>query len=208
MVVALPSERGVERVIEKRGPWGVVSQREAYDNRWIRVTHQEVVTPSGTAGIYGTIHFKNRAIGIVPVDGEQHTFLVGQHRFALDQYSWEIPEGGGALDVDPLDSAQRELVEETGLRAAHWRKLLECELSNSVSDERAVAFLAWGLEQGRASPDPTEDLVVRRVPLVEAFRMVAAGEITDVLSVVSLQAVELLLLKGELDLAGGATLPP
>jgi 8-oxo-dGTP pyrophosphatase MutT (NUDIX family) len=162
------------------------------------VTHHDVITPSGGAGIYGTVHFKNKAIGIVPVDAEEHTFLVGQYRFTLDEYSWEIPEGGGPLDVDFLESAKRELQEETGLRAARWHKLVECDLSNSVSDERAVAFLAWQLEQGPSAPEPTEELVVRRVPLVEAFRMVHAGEIRDALSVVALQAVELLVLKGRL----------
>ena len=183
---------------DKRGPWSVVSRREAYDNRWIRVVHHEVIMPSGGAGIYGTVHFKNRAIGIVPVDAEEHTFLVGQYRFTLDEYSWEIPEGGGALDVDFLESAKRELQEETGLRAARWHPLLECDLSNSVSDERAVAFLAWQLEHGQSAPEPTEELVVRRVPLQEAFRMVHAGEIRDALSVIALQAVELLALQGRL----------
>ena len=183
----------------KRGPWTIVASSDVYDNRWIRVTHHGVVTPSGTDGIYGLIHFKNRAIGIVPIDTEQHTYLVGQYRLALDAYSWEIPEGGGPLDVDFLDSAKRELQEETGLRARRWHKLVECDLSNSVSDERAVAYLAWQLEQGDASPEPTEELVVRRLPLTEAFRMVEAGEIRDVLSVVALQAVERLALKGELD---------
>ena len=91
---------------DKRGPWSIVSTREAYDNRWIRVSHHEVITPSGGAGIYGTIHYKNRALGIVPVDAEQHTFLVGQYRFALDAYSWEIPEGGGPLDIDFLEFRQ------------------------------------------------------------------------------------------------------
>jgi 8-oxo-dGTP pyrophosphatase MutT (NUDIX family) len=186
-------------VTVKRGPWSVVASREVYDNRWIRLTHHDVITPSGTDGIYGTIHFKNRAIGIVPIDAERHTFLVGQYRFTLGEYSWEIPEGGGPLDVDFLVSAKRELQEETGLRAMRWRKLVECDLSNSVSDERAVAYLAWQLEQGEAAPEPTEDLVVRRVPLTEAFRMVDAGEIRDVLSIAALQAVERLTLKGELE---------
>jgi 8-oxo-dGTP pyrophosphatase MutT (NUDIX family) len=186
-------------VSDKRGPWGIVARREEYDNRWIRVTHHDVVTPAGSAGIYGTVHFKNQALGIVPVDAEGHTFLVGQYRFALDAYSWEIPEGGGALDGDHLESAKRELREETGLRAARWQKLLECDLSNSVSDERAIAFLAWQLEQGPAAPDPTEELVVRRLALTEAFRMVEAGEIRDAISIMALQAVELLALKGQLN---------
>lgn len=183
----------------KRGPWTVAASRDVYDNRWIRVTHHDVIAPSSTPGIYGTVHYKNAAIGIVPLDAERHTFLVGQHRFPLDEYSWEIPEGGGPLDLDVLDSAKRELSEETGLVAARWHKLVGCDLSNSVSDERAVAYLAWQLTQGPSSPEPTEQLAVRRVPLAEAFRMVEAGEIRDVLSVAALQAVELLALKGRLD---------
>lgn len=181
-----------------RGPWSIVARHDIYDNRWIRVTHHEVIGPSGDAGIYGTVHYKNRALGIVPIDDEQHTYLVGQYRFPLDAYSWEIPEGGGPLDVDFLDSAKRELREETGLTARRWHKLFEADLSNSVSDEKAIVFLASGLEQGPSAPEPTEDIVVRRLPLGEAFRMVAAGEIRDAISIMSLQAVELLALKGGL----------
>lgn len=183
---------------EKRGPWTVVSKREAYNNRWIRVTHHDVLTPAGEAGVYGTVHFKNLAIGIVPVDDEGYTYLVGQYRFPLDRYSWEIPEGGGAIGVDPKESAARELQEETGLSATNWRQLLQSDLSNSVSDERATAFLAWGLTQGVACPDPTEQLVLRRLPLTKVFRMVADGEIQDALSVLSLQAVQLLHLQRRL----------
>ncbi|WP_428664109.1 NUDIX domain-containing protein [Reyranella sp.] len=184
--------------LEKRGPWTVMSSRHVYDNRWIRVTHHEVLTPAGEPGIYGTIHYKNLAVGIVPVDDEGHTFLVGQHRFPFDEYSWEIPEGGGTIGVDARESAARELKEETGLEAGNWQQLLRCDLSNSVSDERSISFLAWGLTQGTASPEPTEELALRRVPLTEAFRMVAAGEIQDALSVLSLQAVQLLHLQGRL----------
>lgn len=184
--------------VEKRGPWTVNSRHVPYDNRWIRVTHHEVITPSGGTGIYGTVHYKNWAVGVVPVDEEGHTFLVGQHRFPLDAYSWEIPEGGGAIGGDPKDAAARELSEETGLSAKSWQQLLRCDLSNSVSDERATAFLAWDLTRGQASPEPTEQLVLRRVPLTEAFNMVATGAIQDALSVLSLQAVQLLHLQGRL----------
>ncbi|MDP1753456.1 MAG: NUDIX hydrolase [Reyranella sp.] len=186
--------------IEKKGPWGVLARHDVYDNRWIRVTHHDVTTPAGDTGVYGKVHYKNLAIGIVPIDLEMHTFLVGQYRFPLEAYSWEIPEGGGAMGVDPLESAARELREETGLRAARWQKLLEADLSNSVSDERAFAFMAWDLVQGDAEPESTEDLAIRRVPFVEAFRMVAEGEIRDALSILSLQAVQLLHLGGRLDL--------
>ena len=150
---------------EKRGPWSVISTREHYDNPWIRVTHHDVVTPAGGLGIYGMVHFKHIAVGIVPIDTTGHTYLVGQYRFPLEEYSWEIPEGGGVLGVDPKASAVRELREETGLIAKKWQKLVECDLSNSVSDERAIAFLAWDLTEGVASPEPTEELVIRRLPL-------------------------------------------
>ncbi len=185
-------------LIERRGPWSVASKREVYDNRWIKVTHHEVVTPSGTPGIYGTVHYKNLALGVLPIDREGNTYLVGQYRFALKEYSWEIPEGGGSLDGDPLQSIARELREETGLRAGRWHKLLECDLSNSVSDERAMVFLAWDLSQGEASPEPSEELVVRKRSLKQVFQMADAGEIRDAISLLALQAVERLLLKGKL----------
>jgi 8-oxo-dGTP pyrophosphatase MutT (NUDIX family) len=183
---------------QRRGPWQVVSRQQVYDNRWIRLTHHDVINPAGQPGIYGTIHFKNYGIGIVPIDAEMHTYLVGQYRFALDAYSWEIPEGGGPIDADPQAAAARELAEETGLRAARWQKVVEGDLSNSVTDERFIGFLAWDLEQGAAAPEPTEELQIRRLPLVEAFGMIEAGEIRDALSILTLQAIELLHLKDRL----------
>ena len=173
-------------------------ERLTYENPWIRVIHHDVITPSGGEGIYGVVHYKNLAVGVVPIDDQGHTFLVGQHRFPLDQYSWEIPEGGGALGLDPIESAARELEEETGLRASKWKELVQADLSNSVSDERAIAFLAWELTAGSARPEPTEELRVRRLPLTKAFEMVAAGEIRDALSVMSLQAVQLMQVRGQL----------
>jgi 8-oxo-dGTP pyrophosphatase MutT (NUDIX family) len=144
------------------------------------------------------VHYKGLAIGVVPIDREGYIWLVGQYRFVLDQYSWEIPEGGGYFDVPPVESAQRELREETGLVASEWTFLLEMHLSNSVSDERALVYLARGLEQGEAMPEETEQLVVKRVPFDEAYEMVERGEITDSMSVAGIIKVKLMLAMGQL----------
>ena len=168
-----------------RNPWRTLSSRETYDNSWIKVREDTVIRPDGEHGIYGVVHYKNVAVGILPIEGE-FTYLVGQYRYTLDQYSWEIPEGGCAEGEDPLCAAQRELEEETGLRAARWEKLGEAHLSNSVSDERAVWFLAAELTQGEHRPEGTEELNVRRVPFNDVLRMALAGEITDALSLLAI----------------------
>jgi 8-oxo-dGTP pyrophosphatase MutT (NUDIX family) len=179
-------------------PWTTLSQREVYDNKWIQVTEYDVLNPSGGKGIYGKVHFKNYAIGVIPLDEELNTYLVGQYRFVLDQYSWEIPEGGGPCGKDILESAKRELKEETGLIATEWTKLMDLHLSNSVSDEYGLIFLARDLKQEDAAPDETEDLVVKKVPFEEAYQMVENGIITDALAVTAIMKVKILLLEGKL----------
>ncbi|HYP02824.1 MAG TPA: NUDIX hydrolase [Pyrinomonadaceae bacterium] len=166
---------------ETKNPWTVISTKKIYDNKWISLREDAVVQPDGEQGIYGVVHFKNIAIGVLAVEDES-VYLVGQYRYPLERYSWEIPEGGCAEDEEPLTAAQRELEEETGLRARNWRKLGEAYLSNSVSDELAVWFVATGLEQGEHRPEGTEQLEVRRVPFADAFRMVLNGEISDAIS--------------------------
>lgn len=180
---------------EHPNPWQTLTRHVAYDNPWIRVEHCDVRNPSGGAGIYGVVHFKNTAVGIVPLDAEGYTWLVGQYRYTLEQYSWEIPEGG-ALGGDPLDAAQRELLEETGLRAKIWTPLLELHTSNSVTDEYGVAYVAQDLEQGESQPEETEQLHVRRLPFSETVDMVMRGEITDALSMISILKVNEWLRKG------------
>ena len=170
-----------------RNPWKVNTQDIKYANPWISVTESQVITPAGTPGIYGVVHFKNKAIGILPIDDQHHTWLVGQWRFPLDIWSWEIPEGGGPLDTDPLVSAQRELREETGLIAGEWKMLLRTHLSNSVTDEEGFIFLARGLTQAEHQREDTEaDMRTMRVPFRQAFDMVLDGRITDSLSVMAI----------------------
>lgn len=178
-------------------PWTILSEREIYDNKWINVTEYSVINPSGGKGIYGKVHFKNAAIGIVPLDDELNTYLVGQFRFTLNEYSWEIPEGGGSFD-DMLGSAKRELLEETGLVAQEWTKLMDFHLSNSVCDEHGAIFLARKLSQHQAQPDETEELAVKKVPFEEAYRMVENGQITDSMAVAGILKVKLMLLDGRI----------
>jgi 8-oxo-dGTP pyrophosphatase MutT (NUDIX family) len=167
-------------------PWKTLAEKEAYNNPWIRVSHREVLNPSGGPGIYGVVHFKNTAIGIVPLDAENHTWLVGQYRYTLERYSWEIPEGGGPVGVSTLEAAQRELLEETGITAKRWTPLLELHTSNSVTDEYGVAYIAQELEYGEAQPEETEQLQIRKLPFPEAVEMVLQGDITDALSMIAL----------------------
>jgi 8-oxo-dGTP pyrophosphatase MutT (NUDIX family) len=175
----------------------VRSSQLIYTNPWIEVTEHQVLNAAGNPGIYGVVHFKNLAIGIVPyADGK--IWMVGQHRFPHDAYSWEIPEGGGRLDIDPLDSARRELHEETGLRAALYTRLLEMDLSNSVTDERGIVYLATGLTQGEAEPEEDEVLHVKQITLEEAYRMADAGEIRDSLTVAAIFRLRIMHLEGKL----------
>ncbi len=167
-------------------PWQTIRINPVYDNPWIHVTHREVINPSGGNGIYGVVHFKNVAIGIVPLDEDGNTWLVGQYRYPLERYSWEIPEGGGPLARPTLESAQRELLEETGLTANRWTPLLEMHLSNSVTDEYGVVYIAQELTAGEAQPEEYEQLILRKLPFSEALDMVMEGKITDSLSVAAL----------------------
>lgn len=171
-------------------PWKRQGRREAYDNPWITVSHDDVTRPDGNPGIYGVVHYKNVAVGVVAIDAADRVLLVGQYRYTVDEYSWEIPEGGAPSNEDPLDAAKRELREETGVTARKWTALGKLHLSNSVSDEVGFYFLAEDLEEGEAEPDGTEELAVKWVPFEEVMRMVRSSEITDALSVLSLLRVE------------------
>ena len=175
---------------EFQNPWKRVSTRQVYDNPWISVREDVVVRPDGQPGIYGVVHFKNLAVGVLAVEDEA-LYLVGQYRYTLERYSWEIPEGGCPAGEDPLEAAKRELAEETGLRARRWSKLGGAYLSNSATDELAVWYLAEELEHGEPRPDGTERLLVRRVGLKDALEMTSSGEITDALSMLAVMQLHL-----------------
>jgi 8-oxo-dGTP pyrophosphatase MutT (NUDIX family) len=167
------------------------ARRVAYENPWITVWHDDVTRPDGSPGIYGVVHFANLAVGVVAIDAQDRVVLVRQHRYTLDEDSWELPEGGVPAGESALDGARRELREETGVEAAEWRELAHLDLSNSITDERAVIFLATRLTLGIAEPDPTEVFVTRWVPFDEALAMTFDERIRDVMSVVALQRVAL-----------------
>ncbi len=167
-------------------PWKTLSTKKIYDNPWISLNEDQIINPSGGEGIYGTVHFKNLAIGILPLDEEMNTWLVGQWRYPLNEYSWEIPMGGGQLNINPIDSAKRELKEETGITAKKWVEIIKIHLSNCVSDEVGYGFLATDLTFGETNFDETEDLEIRKLPFSEALQMCLDGKITDSLSVATI----------------------
>ena len=184
--------------MSETNPWKVLSSKEIYDNNWINVTEHQVLNPSGGKGIYGEVHFKNIAIGILPLDESYNTWLVGQYRFPTKNYSWEIVEGGGILGADPLESAKRELVEETGLTANNFIEIQRMHLSNSVSDELAIIYIAQDLQLGQSSPEETEQLIIRKVAFSTAYQMVIDGEITDSMSVAAILKTKILIQEGKI----------
>lgn len=183
---------------EEVNPWKTLSISRKYENPWIEVSEHQVLNPAGNPGIYGVVHFKNLAIGVIPLDSELNTWLIGQYRYPLDTYSWEIPEGGSPVGLSPEEGARRELKEETGMEADNLRLVLQMHLSNSVSDELALLYVATGLHFGDAEPEETEQLVLRKLPFSEAYQMVLRGEITDAMSVAGILRVQLMLTSGEI----------
>jgi 8-oxo-dGTP pyrophosphatase MutT (NUDIX family) len=169
--------------------WKKLSSRVAWENDWMSVREDEVINPGGGKNLYGHVHFKNRAVAILPLDEDGNTWLVGQHRYTLDAWSWELPMGGAPLDEDMLIAAQRELREETGLTAKDWTELMRLHTSNSITDELGAVFVARDLTPGETALEETEDIQVRKIPLDEAVAMVERGEITDAISVAALLMV-------------------
>ena len=178
-------------------PWKINHSKQIYSNNWISLTEHAITNPVGKPGIYGVVQFKNIAVGVLPVDEHYNIWLVGQYRFPLQQYSWEIPEGGASMGEDTLVAAARELEEETGLRATRYTKLVEMHLSNSVSDEYAIVYIAQGLSQHQPMPEETEQLLIKKLPFEAAYEMVENGEITDSMSVAAILKAKLMMLQGK-----------
>jgi len=176
-----------------KNPWKTKSAKVVFENPWIRVEEQIAVNPMGDDCEYGVVKFQNKAVGIIAINENSEIYLVGQHRYPLDEYSWEIPEGGSPLNEDPLESAKRELKEETGLTAEKWTQILEVRLSNSVTDEKGVIYLATGLTQGESDPEPTENITTIKLPFSEVVQLVMDGIITDVLTVAAVLKLEKIL---------------
>lgn len=186
--------------MEQRGPWKKLKEEERYATPWISVSHHDIIDPSGREGIYGVVHFKNLAVGIIPLDEDGNTWIVGQYRYPIKAYSWEIIEGGGSREQPPLESARRELREEAGIEAARWTEVLRMDLSNSASDEVAIIFVAQGLTFHEPEPDHNEELALRKLPFSEVVSMVMRGELRDSLTVAGVLKVDRMLSEGAIAL--------
>jgi 8-oxo-dGTP pyrophosphatase MutT (NUDIX family) len=171
---------------EGENPWKTLSTENKYENPWIRVDENKVLNPAGNPGIYGVVHFKNVAVAVIPLDEENNTWIVGQYRYTLNSYEWEVPEGGCPEGTSPLETAKRELHEEVGLQAEQYEMILEMQLSNSVSDEISYTYLARGLKFIGEKPEEDEVLHIRKLHFSELVEMVMRGEIRDALSVASI----------------------
>jgi ADP-ribose pyrophosphatase len=183
---------------EHINPWKTLKSDKVHESPWISVTKHDVLNPAGNPGTYSVVHFKNLAIGVIPLDKNHNTWLVGQYRYPIESYSWEIPEGGGDPLIDPLDSAKRELKEETGIIAKQWTKIQEMHLSNSASDEFCILYLAQNLEFSTSEPEDTEQLEIRKVPFEALYQMVINGEITDSLTVTATLKIKLMMIEGKI----------
>ena len=181
------------RLPTTKNPWQPQSSKLVFENPWLTLHEDEVINPGGGLSHYGKVNFKNLAIGIIPLDEDNNTWLVGQYRYVPDCYSWEIPMGGGPLHIEPLESAKRELKEETGLIANEWQLLMRCHTSNSVTDELGLVYVARDLTQGKTEFEETEDLLIKKLPLEEAVERVLNGEITDSLSIAGLLKLKITL---------------
>lgn len=183
---------------EYKNPWTTLKSEKVYDSPWVSLTKHDVLNPHGNPGTYSVVHFKNLAIGILPLDQNYNTWIVGQYRYPINKYTWEIPEGGGKLEVEPIESAKRELLEETGITAQKWMQIQTMHLSNSASDEYCVLFIAQELSFGVSQPEDDEELETKKIHFNDLYRMVENGEITDSLTVAAVLKAKILIMEGKL----------
>ena len=172
--------------------WKKINSQIVFENDWMTVRDDQVINPGGGENQYGHVHFKNKAVAIVPLDDDMNTWLVGQDRYTLNTFTWEIPMGGAPLTEDPLIAANRELKEETGLRASRWSRIMNLHTSNSITDEEGIVYVAQGLTQGEPEFEETENIEIRKLSLTAAVNMVFRGEITDAISCAALLRVSTL----------------
>ena len=184
--------------LEELNPWKKLKQEKVYESPWISVEHHDVLNPAGNPGTYSVVRFKNLAIGIIPLDDDDNTYMVGQYRFPFDEYSWEIPEGGGDREVNPLESAKRELLEECGIIANDWQLIQQMQTSNAATDEYCYIFVAKDLTFTNSQPEENEQLLVRKIPFEQLYDLVNSGAITDSLSVAGVLRAKLLQMEGKL----------
>lgn len=181
----------------EENPWKILGSTVIYDNPWIKLVENQVITPSGQDSVYAVVKYKHKAIGVIPVDDEMNVWLVGQWRFPLNRYSWEIPEGGGRMNEDPLEAAKRELLEECGIVAGEWTPLMEFYTSNSVADEHAIVFVAKKLQFKNSQPEPDEILQVKKLSFHKVYEMVMDGIITDSISIAAILKLKCLIDEGK-----------
>lgn len=180
----------------EENPWITNTSEKVYESPWIKVTKHNVLNPAGNPATYSVVHFKGLAIGVLALDNKLNTWLVGQWRYPVNEYSWEIPEGGGALDVEPVESAKRELKEETGIVAKNYREIMRMHLSNSATDELAIVYIATGLTFEESEPEESEILQVKKIPFAEAYDWAMTGKITDAISIAAILKTKILLDQG------------
>ena len=185
-------------MIEEKNPWTTLDKKLVYESPWIGVSHHNVLNPAGKPGTYSVVHFKNFAIGVLPLDENFNTWIVGQYRYPFNLFTWEIPEGGGQLNIDPLESAKRELEEECGIIADKFTFIQHMQLSNSATDEVAYLYIAQGLSFTKSQPGDDEELHVKKIHFDTLYEMVLKGEVTDSLTVAAVLKTKLLMLEGKI----------
>lgn len=179
-------------------PWRLVQDQTVFECPYFITRSDRVKDGFGRPRDYYNVRMRNFGIAVVPIDGDGYTILVGQQRYLLDRFTWEVVRGGGRLDMPAIESAKNELSEETGYRADNWLQLFKASASPGVTDELAVGFVAWGLQAGEPHPDAGEDLVQWRLPFSKVIAMVLSGEIADLASSALVLGIQLRLERGEL----------